>query len=787
MAINPELRAFLTALCHVDVGGVTEVCVFQGGKKPTHVGYFDNLETAAKAIEAHDGSGNIFVTLNPARRDLLARANNHLVEGSYKNPSERTKDTEIHCDSWFFLDVDPKRPSGISSTDDELSAALDTAKAARDWLLSVVVPAGAILTAMSGNGAYVLVRLPDYEVTDQRTATKKSLINFIADKFDNERVEIDRTVYNPARLVCALGTMKVKGENIEERPHRRSAVRTIASESFDLAKEQRCEPFDLYALAGKIIPATEKKTTKENSSSAGEAYTGFDARKIAHLLQNHKPTSNGFDRYDCPSCGNTQKLWVRSADGKYGCYEPGSVCDWRKLRQKVLGLAVESGIVAEAQAGAENGSQSKADVATVLSRIVTAQTILETKYPEPKWAVKGIIPEGTTFIAGPPKLGKSIFALNIAVAVSEGGKALSHFDVEQGSVLYLALEDGERRIQARLRKLTDGKISDRLGVVTKWPRLNQGGLEAIEEWIKRHTDARLIIVDTLKMLRGLRSGHNQNVYDADYEDVSPLTELTTQFCLALGIVTHTRKAIADDPLATVSGSFGLTGAADGVLVLARKRNSASATLSVIGRDVEEQELALEFKPDKFLWSVLGKADEIRRSKERREVIDLLTSSSDTLSPGEIAGLLNRDARATSSLLWKMKDATEVKLFGKKYQLPDYKPPEPETAKKSAKKSQKTKSDKNINASTAMNSGVDGQNTNRANGLDAPHQHINDVTKSGELAEDAKGDGKVSQSVDALMRNTQPLHTQELGASTSENITDDALMPQTPTNRKRVTI
>src|SRR5262245_56387180 len=85
--------------------------------------------------------------------------------------------------------------------------------------------------------------------------------------------------------------------------------------------------------------------------------------------------------------------------------------------------------------------QPKADVNETLSRIVTAQTILDTEYPEPKWAVKGIFPEGTTFIAGPPKFGKSVLVLNIAVAVSEGGKALGHFDVDQGSVLYLALED----------------------------------------------------------------------------------------------------------------------------------------------------------------------------------------------------------------------------------------------------------------------------------------------------------------------------------------------------------
>jgi hypothetical protein len=334
--------------------------------------------------------------------------------------------------------------------------------------------------------------------------------------------------------------------------------------------------------------------------------------------------------------------------------------------------------------GAPNWSDSRvpANAATAekisteiaLSRIVTAQTILTTHYPEPKWAVKGLIPEGVTFIAGPPKLGKSIFALNLAVAVAEGGKALSHFDVERGAVLYLALEDGPRRIQERLLKLTKGQLSDKLQVVTEWPRLNQGGLEAIEAWIERHKDdARLLIVDTLKMLRPLATGRDRNAYDADYEAIQPLTRVASQR-VALCVVHHTRKAIAEDPLATVSGSYGLTGAADGVLVLSRRRNRSDATLSVIGRDVEEQELALEFKPDLCLWSTLGKSDEVRRSNERQEVLDLLAETGEMMAPKVIADLLDKQQTSTRTLLYKMRQAGEIKAFGTRYQLPDFEPP-----------------------------------------------------------------------------------------------------------------
>lgn len=323
-------------------------------------------------------------------------------------------------------------------------------------------------------------------------------------------------------------------------------------------------------------------------------------------------------------------------------------------------------------AHANKATASHIQVSVALSRIIKAQKILETDYPEPRWAVRGLIPQGVTFIAGPPKLGKSIFALNIAVAVAEGGRALSHFEVEAGSVLVLALEDGERRIQTRLRYLTGGTVSSRLEIATEWPRLDQGGLEAIDAWIALHPDARLILVDTLKMLRPATNGHNRNAYDVDYEAIQPLTKIACQR-VPIGIVHHTRKAIADDPLASVSGSYGLTGAADGVLVLSRRRNRSDATLSVIGRDVEEQELALEFKPDMYLWSVLGKSEDVRRSNERGEILDLLVEAGELMAPGVIAELLDKPPNAVRFLLFKMKEAGEIKLFGSRYQLPAFEP------------------------------------------------------------------------------------------------------------------
>jgi len=333
--VNPQVRTFLRSLWPNE--GVTEVCVFNG-KKPSHVGYFSDQERAARAIEANDGRGNIYVTLNPVKNDLLGRYNNRLHKGTYQSPADRTLDKDIALDSWFLVDIDPKRVSGTSATDEEKDAAGGVAEDVYIWLWEIGVPDSAMMQGSSGNGFYILVRLPNYSPTKETIEVKKAIVNFIADRFDTDKVEIDRKVYNPARLVCALGTMKVKGDNIPERPHRRSEILAIAGEDFDPSKDQKCEPFDLYGLMGPMVQRQAEPIGKSEREPSG-SYKGFDARLIAHQLSNPIETDRGYTYYDCPNCGREGKLWVNEDDGKFGCFEPDGVCDWKELHRKLKELA----------------------------------------------------------------------------------------------------------------------------------------------------------------------------------------------------------------------------------------------------------------------------------------------------------------------------------------------------------------------------------------------------------------------------------------------------------------
>src|ERR1700674_538103 len=105
---------------------------------------------------------------------------------------------------------------------------------------------------------------------------------------------------------------------------------------------------------------------------------------------------------------------------------------------------------------------------------IKASELLKKVLPEHRWAVRGVLAEGLGLLVGRPKIGKSWLALNVAVAIASGGRALGQIPVEAGDVLYLALEDNERRLRSRLTSiLGNDACPDRLTLSTSWPKLDQ--------------------------------------------------------------------------------------------------------------------------------------------------------------------------------------------------------------------------------------------------------------------------------------------------------------------------
>jgi hypothetical protein len=118
---------------------------------------------------------------------------------------------------------------------------------------------------------------------------------------------------------------------------------------------------------------------------------------------------------------------------------------------------------------------------------------------------------------------------------------------------------------------------------------------------------------------------------------------------------------ADDVFDTVSGTLGLTGAADTILIITRK--AGQVTLHVDGRDVEKTELALQFDKATCRWTILGAASEVHRSAERGRILAALEGTPEGLSPSEtadITGLTHANAR---QLLVRMAKDNEIQRAG----------------------------------------------------------------------------------------------------------------------------
>lgn len=249
-------------------------------------------------------------------------------------------------------------------------------------------------------------------------------------------------------------------------------------------------------------------------------------------------------------------------------------------------------------------------------------------FPEPKWAVPGMICEGVNLLCGPPKVGKSWASFGLGLAIARGDDAFGSIPVDQGEVLYLALEDTARRLQARMRTILAGSAApEDLTIVTECPRLDHGGADAIDAWLTNHPRARLVVVDVFAKIRPAAAGPGTNAYDADYAAVGAIKRLADKHAVAFLVVHHVRKAGSDDFLSEVSGTNGIAGAADATLVLKRGRGKADGLLHITGRDVEEVEHGFAFDPARGAWTLLdGDPRKLQATDNHTTVYDWLSEN-----------------------------------------------------------------------------------------------------------------------------------------------------------------
>lgn len=292
--------------------------------------------------------------------------------------------------------------------------------------------------------------------------------------------------------------------------------------------------------------------------------------------------------------------------------------------------------------------------------LLTSDEILNTTWQEPSWAIEDLLPSGLGILAGKPKAGKSWLGLQGVHAVSAGGKFLTR-NIKKGRTLYLALEDPPRRLKDRMQKqrwsrglpadfMPVGKFLDQVGT------LEDGGAERLARQIGAK-EYRLVVIDTLS--RAIQ--RDQSDVSEMTQALAPLQEMAHRCNCAVLLIDHHRKSspFNQDVISDILGSTAKGAVADTAWGLYRERGKAGAKLSVVGRDVLEQNLALTWDSTLCCWHSEGDADELEMTERRREIIDALAGLGKA-QVDDIATAVGRDRGNTFKRLQDLAGAGKVR-------------------------------------------------------------------------------------------------------------------------------
>ena len=304
-------------------------------------GYFDDPEQLAERVDTLDGlSGmqGIYVTLNEVNPALLSRRANRIKTRLSKKDAT-TADTDILCRHWFPIDVDPVRPSGVSSTDEEHQSALDCAARIAEYLGGMGWPEPVF--ADSGNGAHLLYRIDLPNDDGSRDLVKRGL-EILSALFDDERTTVDTANHNAARIWKLYGTMSRKGDNTSDRPHRRSRLISVPGKVEVVGKE----------VLERLAAALPDKSPDVTSSCSPARRQPIN---LAHWLSDHhipvrgeKPYQDGtlFILDGCPFSGAHRDgaFAIQFPSGAIyaGCHHAscgGGAQRWQELRERFEPLA----------------------------------------------------------------------------------------------------------------------------------------------------------------------------------------------------------------------------------------------------------------------------------------------------------------------------------------------------------------------------------------------------------------------------------------------------------------
>jgi len=244
--------------------------------QPSLNGYYHNLRKLADDAFGlnvnFSPQQSVFVCLNPVLPELYARRADQFGRA---RKGEGASDGEIFFRRWLLIDIDPVRASGVSATNAQKDAAYQLATRVYHYLRNFL-GSDCLVCADSGNGMHILVRLPDLPADDNSKWVCEHFLRRLSERFSTSEAKIDRTTYNAARIGCLYGTVKRKGSDIRDQPHRISKI---------LYVPESLTPVDWSRILN--VTGRFSETKRRPTELSNRIVAGLDASAVEKLLDEH--------------------------------------------------------------------------------------------------------------------------------------------------------------------------------------------------------------------------------------------------------------------------------------------------------------------------------------------------------------------------------------------------------------------------------------------------------------------------------------------------------------------
>lgn len=425
-------------------GAVAELRVLNvqagNGYTANYTGFFNDMDKMEKAAKKYSGKAPaVYFTLQQCKPDIIARANNQMKKAAKTSIS--TKDSEIEKYNWLPIDLDAKRMAGISATDKEHDAAIERARAIFQMLTSKGWPMPVV--GDSGNGAHICFKV-DLENTEENKNLVQKCLLALSQKFSDDAVEVDKTVFNPARIWKLYGTMTMKGDATEDRPHRMAKIMHIPDSIGTVTIEQLKELASMAAEEKK-----DKPVAKASSNNCNQ--DGIDVVEWCnkHYLEIGKISdwkdAVKYQLLPCPfNSDHSEALIIKQPSGAvaFKCSHNGCVGkDWQALREMFEPQAQRTRL--EPASRVEKKSKHNrvdpridvvgdmAEMREEISKQIRGESVtIPMPWPRVSTSAKAFRPGSLTILAGPLKTGKSFFAQNIVRHVNDLGFTWAYLPLE---------------------------------------------------------------------------------------------------------------------------------------------------------------------------------------------------------------------------------------------------------------------------------------------------------------------------------------------------------------------